>query len=104
MKNLLIIIMGIIVICSSLVITNDAVSGGYSYTTTPEALQSRIDYNQKIIWDLEHRYRTTDCRRMSPRDAERYTVAKRNLKKAIAEYNYLIRKRQYEQKGYYQKY
>jgi len=53
---------------------------------------------------LEHRYRTTDCRRMSPRDAERYTVAKRNLKKAIAEYNYLIRKRQYEQKGYYQKY
>jgi len=105
MKNILIaIIMGIIVICSSLVITNDVVGGEYSYTTTPEALQSRIDYNQKIIWELEHRYNTTDCRRMSPKDAERYTVAKRDLKKAIAEYNYIINNRQYKTKGYYLKY
>jgi hypothetical protein len=101
MKKLFIILLGLIVIFSFFVITNKSMGGGY---TTPEALQSRIDYNQKIIWEIEHRYRTTDCRRMSPRDGQIYINAKRDLSKAIAEYNNLIQRRQYKQKGYYQTY
>jgi hypothetical protein len=102
MKNLLIIIIGIIVICSFLIITNN-VMGEASYNT-PEALQSRIDYNQKIIWGLENKYRTRDPNRMYPRDRQRYINAKRDLSKAIAEYNNLIKRRQYKQKGYYYTY
>ena len=78
MKNLLrIIIMGIIIICSSLFITNNVMAGsGY---TTSETLQSRIDYSLKIVWKLQSRYRTSNFNelmyRMNTRDKQIYISA-----------------------------
>lgn len=85
MKNLLrIIIMGIIIICSSLIITNN-VMGGVS-SATPEALQSRIDYSLKITWRLQSKYRTNNfndlMRIMSPRDKQIYIDALKVYNKA----------------------
>jgi len=76
MKNLLrIIIMGIIIICSPLVMTNNVMGGGANYTT-PETLQSRVDYSLRIIWKLQAKYRTSQYNelmvRMNPRDRQIY--------------------------------
>lgn len=71
----------------------------------PETLQSRIDYYNKIIWELENRYKTKDCRRMNSRDRGKYINAVQQRAIAIQQYNDIIQKRQYKQQNkYYRKY
>ena len=48
-----------------------------------QTLQNRIDFYQRIIWELEDRHKTTDCMKMPPADREKYRRAQKQLKKAM---------------------